>query len=134
MEYEQPQFDDNDDNVGGTSIAELQQRAQEQKTLKKKHHIESHLKKMDDDTTTEDEDEIKPKKKRKYKIPSWLKEPLLILILYVILSFGFIRQAIGSNIKYINPDENGEVSIIGIIIYGSIFAGLYALIKKFLLN
>lgn len=124
-------FADDDNGNGTTSIQDLRQKADV-----KNKHIKTELKKIDeeDDYTTDDEQEIiKPKKKAEKlydKIPEFLKEPLLILVIYIVFSLPFIRQAIGNNIKYINPSEEGEVPFIGIVIYGVIVVGTYMLIKK----
>lgn len=66
-------------------------------------------------------------------IPDGLKDPLIILVLFVILSQPVIRETIGTYIKQINPDIEGKVSLTGVIIYGIILATLYYLVKRFLL-
>lgn len=66
-------------------------------------------------------------------IPMMLREPLLILIIYVILSQPIIKETIGQYLKQINPDMDGKVSFTGILIYGIILAALYALAKKVIL-
>lgn len=63
-------------------------------------------------------------------LPEWLKEPLLILIIYIILSQNFVKIFVGKYVKYINPDSDGNVSFLGIIIYGTILAVLYLITKK----
>jgi hypothetical protein len=65
-------------------------------------------------------------------IPSNLKDPLLLLIIFVILSQSSVRQLFGKYISYINPDEEGVVSLMGIVIYGIILVAIYMLIKKLL--
>lgn len=65
-------------------------------------------------------------------VPYNLKYPLLLLIIYFILSQASIRQLFGKYIPYINPDEEGVVSQLGVIIYGVILVGLFMVIKKFL--
>lgn len=67
-------------------------------------------------------------------IPEMFREPLLILILYVVLSQAFVYKALGKYIPQINPDMEGQVSLSGIVIYGVLLAVLYALTKKFLLE
>jgi len=62
-----------------------------------------------------------------------LKEFLLLVIIYVILSQNFFRNFIGKYIKYINPKPDGNVSLIGVIIYGILFAIIYLIVKKFLI-
>ena len=66
------------------------------------------------------------------KIPARLREPLIIIILFVLLSLPFVKNNIGKYIKQINPDATGNVPLIGIVIYGMIFAGLFDVMKRFL--
>lgn len=66
-------------------------------------------------------------------IPEGLKDPLIILVLFVILSQPVVRETIGTYIKQINPDIEGKVSLTGVVIYGIILATLYYLVKRFLL-
>jgi hypothetical protein len=67
-------------------------------------------------------------------IPSLLREPLIILVLYVVLSQAFVYKTVGKYIPQINPDGTGEVSFYGVIIYGLLLAITYALAKRFLLE
>jgi len=66
-------------------------------------------------------------------VPMLVQDSILILIIYIILSQPLIKNTIGNYIKQIQPRTNGEVSQMGIIIYGIILVLLYALTKKFLL-
>ena len=68
-----------------------------------------------------------------FKIPEFVKDPLLIWIIFIFLSQNFIKQLIGKYVQHINPNEEGVVSFLGVVIYGLIFAVLFALIK-FLLS
>lgn len=67
-----------------------------------------------------------------FSIPHDWKDPLILLIIYVILSQASVRQLFGKYISFINPNEEGIVSQSGIIIYGIILIALYMIIKKFL--
>jgi len=90
-----------------------------------------------DPDTDDDKKDIKIEKKSKFKlpfqIPEFIKDPLLIWVIFILLSQNFIKQLIGKYVKQINPNEEGVVSFIGVVIYGLIFAVLFGLIK-FLLN
>lgn len=66
-------------------------------------------------------------------IPPILREPLVILILFIILSQPMIKDGIGKYITQINPDVEGKVGFTGIVIYGILLAILFGLVKKFLL-
>ncbi|AYV78756.1 MAG: hypothetical protein Edafosvirus30_7 [Edafosvirus sp.] len=92
----------------------------------------------------EEKEKILEKKKNKNKtqestiymdkIPQILQEPLIILVLYVILSQSFVKNKIGEYIKQINPGPDCNVSFVGIVIYGIILAVLYVIFKKLLLR
>ena len=54
---------------------------------------------------------------------------LLLVIIYVILSQGFIKRAIGQYIPQILPSGDQTVSVIGQTIYGCILAVLFGISK-----
>ena len=68
------------------------------------------------------------------KTPTWLKEILLFIIIYFIFSLGFVKKSVGTYIKYINPDSEGNVSFVGIIIYGLLLISTYMIIKYFFIK
>ena len=86
------------------------------------------------DTETETEEE-KPKKKKSkssffnFSIPEMVKDPILIWIIYMLMSQNFFKKLIGKYITQINPNEEGVVSFTGIAVYGLILVVLYTLIK-----
>lgn len=67
-------------------------------------------------------------------LPNWLKESLLILIIYLLLSQEIVKETIGKYIRQINPDIDGKVSFTGVLIYGIILVVLYILAKFYLLK
>lgn len=68
------------------------------------------------------------------KVPKMLREPLIIVVLFIILSQPIIRDNIAKYVRQINPDLDGKVPFVGILIYGIIFAVLFVVAKKFLMN
>jgi hypothetical protein len=82
------------------------------------------------DTETEKED----KKINYNKIIEYLYEPVLLLVIYVILSQEKIRDTLMKYIPLLNPTDEGEIKPSGIILYGIILVGLFMLFKKILLN
>lgn len=62
-------------------------------------------------------------------IPTPIIESLLLIFIFVILSQPFVRDNIGKYIKQINPDASGNVSLLGIFIYGTVLAVLFQLAK-----
>jgi hypothetical protein len=89
-------------------------------------------KKQDTDTETEEE---KPKKKKSkgsffnFSIPEMIKDPILIWILYMLMSQNFFKKLIGKYLTQINPNEEGVVSITGVAVYGLVMVVLFTLIK-----
>ena len=69
------------------------------------------------------------KKKRSSEIPDFLKDPILILIIYIILSQDFSVDFFSKYIKYIKPNESGSISFVGVTIYGVIFAIIFMVCK-----
>jgi hypothetical protein len=94
-------------------------------------YMPSHELRTDD---TESEEEISIKKKDKSYIPEFLKEPLLLYIVYIFLSLDFVKKIIGSYVKQINPDTDGNVNFLGIFIYGAILVSLFVLLKLLLIR
>jgi hypothetical protein len=66
-------------------------------------------------------------------VPEMLREPLLILVLFILLSEGTIKDFISNYVDQLNPDNVGVVSRVGVVIYGLLLATLYVLAKKLLL-
>ena len=87
----------------------------------------------EDDLDNDDEDNNKSSGVLNF-IPIKLKEPLLIIILYVILSQSFTKKIIGKYITYVNPKSNGNMTFVGVLIYGVILAILYMILSTLLLN
>jgi hypothetical protein len=83
-------------------------------------------KKYVDEDTEEDKDGLV------LKVPYNLKDPLILFAIYFILSQASVRQLFGKYISYINPDVEGIVSQMGVIIYGIIMVVLFMITKKFL--
>uniref|UniRef100_A0A6C0EBD7 Uncharacterized protein n=1 Tax=viral metagenome TaxID=1070528 RepID=A0A6C0EBD7_9ZZZZ len=66
-------------------------------------------------------------------VPNFIKEPILLLLIYLILSQEFVRQYIAKYVTYLEP-KNGSVPVTGIVIYGIILTVLFTFFKKILLR
>ena len=66
-------------------------------------------------------------------IPSILREPLIILILFIILSEAAVKDSIGNYVPQLNPDMTGRVSRVGVVIYGVLLAILFIVVKKLIM-
>lgn len=101
--------------------------------------------KQDNDIFDDYEDmpsELKENQKEPEKDNSWshifntltLKDMVLLIIIYIILSLSFIQNFIASYIPYIKPNETGVIPTTGIIIYAIFFAVIYLLSRKLILK
>jgi hypothetical protein len=63
-----------------------------------------------------------------------MTEFLLLLTLYVILSQPFVVSFASGYIYQLNPNEDGVISLTGIIIYGLILTVMFMVIRKVLFN
>jgi hypothetical protein len=63
-------------------------------------------------------------------VPEDLISPIVIIVLFIILSNPLIQNFIGKYIPQTNPDSNGVVSLMGVSIYGILMAALFVVVKK----
>ena len=101
--------------------------------------IKSKNKKSEDDTEEEDEDdeddgdEVKVKNngddQDKLKLFKLLKDPLLLWIIYMMLSQEFIKNIIGNYVPSINPGDDGSVGVIGVAVYGIVLVVAYLVLR-----
>jgi hypothetical protein len=61
-----------------------------------------------------------------------LRDPIIIFILYIILSQSSVIGFFGKYIKQLNPDDDGKFSFAAVVIYGIILVGLFIIIRKFI--
>lgn len=77
---------------------------------------------------------IPPKKEGVFShIPVFLREPILIIVIYIILSLDITKNTLSSYIPQIKPTTDGNILFVGILIYAIILAFIYAVAKKFFL-
>ena len=57
-------------------------------------------------------------------------EPLLLLTIYVILSQPFAINFASNYIDQLNPNEDGTISLMGIIIYGVILVLMFMVLRR----
>lgn len=87
----------------------------------------------DVDSTEEEEDEIITNSSHPKMFVS-IKELVLFTTLYYLMSTGVIKKTLASYIKYLNPNTDGDVSFIGIIIYGILLGSLFIITRNFLFH
>ena len=66
-------------------------------------------------------------------VPELLREPLIIIVLYSILSHPKVKDIISKYIPQINlsPDSTGY--LVGVVFYGVLLATLYGIVKKLIM-
>lgn len=67
------------------------------------------------------------------KVPLFLREPIIIVIIYIVLSLDVVKKTLSSYIPQIKPSADGGVLFVGIVIYAMILAISYSVAKKLLL-
>ncbi len=83
------------------------------------------------DSVSDTETETKPlkiKKEKKtflQKISQYLIDPVILFVIYVLMSQDFVKHTIGKYVTVINPDESGLVGIKGILAYGIVLVIIY---------
>jgi uncharacterized protein YqhQ len=63
-----------------------------------------------------------------------LKDMVLLIVIYIIMSLSFVQNFIAGYIPYIKPEENGVIPTTGIIIYAIFFAVIYLISRKLILK
>lgn len=67
-------------------------------------------------------------------IPKMFREPIVIFVIYILLSQNVVQSTLAKYIEQLRPNEiTGAVPMIGRVIYGLILAALFMLAKKFIL-
>jgi len=115
-------------------VEDINNNIEESKKKKKKADTET-----DTDTDIEESDKKDKKKKKKksntsfdVNIPEMIKDPILIWLIYMLMSQNFFKKLIGNYIPLINPNDDGVVTFTGIATYGVILVAIYSFIKLIL--
>lgn len=66
------------------------------------------------------------------KIPDDLVDAVLLLVVFVVLSQGKVKEFIGNYVPQINPDADGKVAMTGVVVYGVILVAVYKLVRYYL--
>jgi hypothetical protein len=98
---------------------------------------------INDDISDLDDDEldklisknydVPENKSKKTKIPGIIRDPLTIVALYCILSLSVVKNNIAKYIPQIEPGDDGQPRLSGIIMYGIILAILFVIVKNYIL-
>jgi hypothetical protein len=86
-------------------------------------------------TDTDTDNEVKHKSGLYGELVNMLKEPFLLIFIYVLLSQGFIKKLFSGyfNQLHSNP-ETGGVPITGVLIYGVILTTIFMISRKLILK
>lgn len=140
--FRQPHFKpNNDNNINEDFNTENESLDYKSKKLKKLDHLVSDINRSLDDyspsrsiiSEESEEEEITNKRSINSYIPNFVKEPLLLIIIYVIMSQEFVHKMLSNYIPYVNVNDEGRVPLLGIIIYGSIMAVIFMFFRKILI-
>ena len=63
-------------------------------------------------------------------VPDILKDPIICIIIYVVISQSFVQRALGNYISHVVPRADGTVSFVGQLILGTILGILFVFFKK----
>lgn len=74
------------------------------------------------------------KKDKKYDIIYLLKELLIHVSVYLLLSTGPLKKIFMNNIVHLKKSPDGKISILGIIIYGTIMGVIFILSRTYILG
>jgi len=129
-------------NDVNNSLEALEQIENSTKYKKRKNKNASKNKETESDTENQ-EDQDMPKDESKITLETienendYLKlfvEFLLLLTLYVVMSQPFVVGFASGYITQLNPDEEGGISMMGIIIYGLIMTIMFFVIRKIMFS
>lgn len=67
------------------------------------------------------------------KIPQSLREPIILIVIFLLLSTDTVKQILSTYIPQIKPTTTGSVAFIGILIYATIYAASFIVAKRLLL-
>lgn len=132
MQYQlmqQQELINNKKNNISNLVSDINKSLDEHPPTPKKRHEKRRKDKREEQNqeTTEEEKDVDQGQGLIAGIPMWIKEMILLITIYFILSIGFVKNTIGNYIRYVNINPDGSVSFIGILIYGLIIAGLFIL-------
>lgn len=86
------------------------------------------------DEKDDEKNDTNDKNNEDYSILSIGKEMILIIIIYVILSQGFVRRSIANYVPQLNPNTDGVIPFTGYVIYGSLLAILFVFFRYFVVK
>jgi len=89
---------------------------------------------MYSDTDTDSDIDIDLSHTKSSRIPLELKEIIIIIIIYVFMSQKLIKNHLSKYISYLQPDDDGMIQLSGYIVYGSLIALLFVIIKKIVIK
>jgi hypothetical protein len=87
----------------------------------------------DTDKSINSEKKKKNKKCKKNFIKDSIYDGIILLVIFILMSQGFVKNFIGKHVKIINVNEEGYVPFKGVVAYGVIFV-LVFLSTRLLIN
>jgi len=84
----------------------------------------------DTEETVDTDEEPKQNKKSDFSLFCLVKDQIIIILLYILISQNFVKNGLGTYIPQILPKQDCSTSFVGTIICGVLLALLYTLAKK----
>jgi hypothetical protein len=103
-----------------------------EKTKKKTKDTETET---ETETETDEEDivENKEKKSEEFDLLTYVKEGVVFLLIYILLSCGTVKKILGKYLPFINPDPNGTISLFGITFYGLLLVVIFFVARNYII-
>ena len=91
-------------------------------------------KKQTQETDDTEEEVIKDSRKKSSKwhtkVPVFMKDMVLFIVIYTIMSTKLLTGTVSSLLKVTAPGSDGNVSMLGIMVYGMVLYGIYYVIRR----
>lgn len=114
-------------------VDEINNNIKNKKNKKEKTKLKKKSKDTDTDTDTDDETESNKENKAKESssniIEDSIYDGILLLIIYLLMSQGFVKSFLGRYINIINVNSEGVVPFTGVLTYGLIFVLVFLSIR-----
>ena len=115
-------------------VDEINKDIKKKNKSKSKNTDEEDREDREDREISNNSEKTKNKKKKKYNkkdtfLEDTLYDGILLLIIYLLMSQGFVKNFLGKYIKVINVNEEGIVPFLGVFTYGFIFVVVFLSIR-----
>jgi len=110
-------------------VDEINNNIKNKKNKKEKKKSKQNETNTDTDTDETEDKEDKKRDKKSNIIEDSIYDGILLLIIYLLMSQGFVKNFLGRYIKIINVNSEGVVPFVGVLTYGLIFVLVFLSIR-----